>query len=244
METPHTQLLERYFDGLLSPKEIEELNQLRQTDEAVQQEFELFEKAHQAVKLSTVIALKSEIKEIHQNMGTTKPSKVIPLIRLGIAASVLCILGIAFYAQRYSNQNLYEKAFSPVGDYVTNMDSDLSELEKAMSLFDQQQFDRASLAFENIYLETGDQVALFYAGHSHYQAGELHQAIESLEKISNSYRSEAQWYAALAYLKMDDTQNTLRMLEVILDQNEDEKFVLKATKLKNEMNSPLRNLVF
>jgi hypothetical protein len=34
--------------------------------------------------------------------------------------------------------------FTPVGDYVTNRDNDLSEMETAMKLFDQAEYDRAS----------------------------------------------------------------------------------------------------
>ncbi|MBL4708771.1 MAG: tetratricopeptide repeat protein [Flavobacteriales bacterium] len=245
MNTNYTTLIERYFDQLLSSEEMIEFEQLKKTDLDFLQEFELFEKSHQVIKLSTIIELKAEIRDIHQKMDTSaKTSRLIKFRRMGIAASVLFIVGLGLYAQQFSNQKLYDDAYTPVGDYITNMDKDISEMEEAMKFFDQQQFDRASELFNGIYATTGDQVALFYAGHSHYQAGRLDQAIESLNEVSNNYQAEAQWYVALAYLKLENVDNAISTLSSLIKNNKDEAFVLKAKKLKGELISPLRKLLF
>lgn len=245
METKYTSLIERYFDQLLSPEEIVEVERLKKTDLNFQQEFKLFEKSHQAIKLAAIISLKEEIKEIHQKMDTsTKKPRIIQFRRMGIAASILVLVGFGFYAQQFSNQNLYDAAFTPVGDYVTNMDDDLSEMEKAMKFFDQQQFDNSIQLFNSIYNTTGDQAALFYEGHSYYQAGRMQEAIESLNKVSNNYQPEAKWYVALAYLKMENEDSALKTLASIIRNNQDEAFVLKAKKLENDLLSPLRRFAF
>lgn len=245
METKYTTLIERYFDQLLSPEEIAEIEQLKKTDSDFLQEFELFKKTYQAVELSTVINLKAEIKGIHQKMDSpTKSAKIVQLRWIGIAASILLLAGFGFYAQQFSNQNLYSEAFTPVGDYVTNMDNDLSALEKAMEMFNKQQFDSASQLFHKIYATTGSQVALFYEGHTYYQTGRLQHAIKILNKVSNNYKPEAQWYVSLAYLKMEDNTNTIKTLNAIINDNQDEAFVIKAKKLKGQLTSPLRKLVF
>jgi len=245
METKYTSLIERYFDQLLSPEEVDKVEQLKKTDSDFLQEFELFEKAHQALKLSTIIDLKAEIKGIHQKMDSSKRvGKIVKLRWVGIAASILLLVGFGFYAQDFSNQSLYSEAFTPVGDYITNMDNDLSELEKAMELFNKQQFDSSGQLFSKIYATTGNQVALFYEGHAHYQVGRLEQAIKILNKVSNNYKPEAQWYIALAHLKMGDDANAIETLNVIINNNQDEAFVLKAKKLKRKLTSPIRKLVF
>jgi tetratricopeptide (TPR) repeat protein len=244
METKYTEFIERYFDGLLSPEELRDFDRLKKTDQVFQEELDLFEKTHKALRLHTINSLKSEIRQIHKSTGTAKQSKVLPLIRYGIAASVLLLVGIGFFAQQYSNQNIYEESYIPVGDYITNMDNELSDLEKAVTFFDQQQFDSAVVAFQQIYFETGDQLALFYQGQSLYQKGELTQAIECLRRVSNNYEPEAQWYVALAYLKMDNAEKTLQVLDRIISKNEDEKFVLQAKTLKQKLQHPLRKLVF
>lgn len=244
MDTKYTTLIERYFDQQLSPEEKVEVEQLRATDLDFQEEFELFEKANQAVQLATAINLKEEIKDIHDSMEATSATPIFTFRRIGIAASVLLIVGFGVYAQQYSNQNLYDEAYAPVGDYVTNMDNEISQLEKAMELFDQQQYDNAQRAFNQIYTTTGDQIALFYAGHCHYQAGKFEEAISALSKIDNNYQAEAQWYIALAYLKLEKLDNTNNVLQSIIDNKQDEAFVLKAKRLKEQLASPLRILAF
>jgi len=245
METKHTLLIERYFDQLLSPEEMAKVEQLKKTDSDFLQEFELFRKTYQALKLSTIIDLKADIKEIHQRMGSsTRVARIVKLRWMSIAASILLFVGLGLYAQQFSNQNLYNEAFTPVGDYVTNMDNDLSEMENAIELFNNQQLDSAGQLFNKIYATSGVQSALFYEGHTHYQAGRLEQAIKSLNKVSNDYKPEAQWYISLAYLKMEDEANTLKTLNAIINNNQDEAFVLKAKKLKRKLTRPIRKLVF
>jgi len=243
METEYTSLIERYFDNLLSPEEMTRVEQLRKTDLNFQEEFELFEKAHQAIKFSTIIDLKAEIKGIHQGMNdSSKEAKTINLRWIAVAASILIIVSVGLYAQQFSNQNLYSEAYTPVSDYITNMDGDLSEMEKAMKFLDQKQFDSASYLFNNIYATTGEQSALFYAGHSHFQAGRIEKAIESWNKVSNNYQAETQWYVALAYLKLGNTENSLKTLTAIITKKEDEVFVRRAEKLKEKLSSPFRKL--
>lgn len=245
METAHTQLIERYFDELLSPEEIDKVEKLKSLDSNFLQEFELFEKAHKAIKLSTVIDLKSEIRGIHEKMDSPKKiNKVIKLRWISIAATILLIIASSFYIQQFSNENLYNEAYEPVDDYVTNMDNDLSEMEKAMDLFNKQQFDDASQLFNKIYTTTGKQVALFYEGHSLYQSGKLDAAIKALSKVSNNYQAEAQWYASLIYLKKGNTTKALEILNLIINDNKDEAFVLRAKKLQEKLRSPFRNLIF
>ena len=247
METKFTTLIERYFDELLSPEDIRKVEQLKNTDSDFLKEFELFEKSHQAIKLSTIINLKAEIKEIHKRMdGSAKSNKVIQFWWGRVAASIIILVGvgIGFYAQKFSNQNLYDESYTLVGDYITNMDEELSEMEIAMQFFDKQQFDLSTQLFDKIYTATGDQIALFYTGHSHYQAGRMEQAIKSLNDVSNNYQPEAQWYVALAYLKMEDTVGTIRTLEYIISNNQDKVYVLKAKKLADKLRSPLRMFTF
>lgn len=244
METKYTEFIERYFDGLLSAEEMKDFDRLKSNDEEFLKELELFKKANQAVRLSTIISLKSDIKQIHKDMEEVKKPRIISLIRIGVAASILLVVGIGFYAQSYSNRNLYNEAFSPVGDYITNMDDEFTDMEKAMELYDRNQFEKAKLLFTQVYDSTGDQVALFYVGHCEYQAGNMQKAIQDLSKVSNSYESEAQWYIALAYLKINDVDRSINMLDNIIDGNQDEKFTVKARQLKEKLSSPLRKLVF
>ncbi len=245
MDTQYTTLIERYFDQLLSPEEELRFEQLKKTDPDFQAEFELFEKSHQALKLATIVHLKEEIKELHDNLPTSSNRPVIyRLGRLSIAASLLCIVGLTWYAQQFSNSNLYENAYTPVGDYITTMDNEFSDIEKAMKLFNDKNFDEATASFQRIFNQTGEQVALFYTGQSLFQANKPEEAITVLNQVTTNYKAEAQWYIALAYLKLDKDIKAQKVLEKIISEQEDDAFVLKATKLKDQLSSPFRVIAF
>ena len=156
---------------------------------------------------------------------------------------LLLSIGLGFYAQQFSNQNLYEETYSPVGDYITNMDDDLSDMENAMKFFNNRKFDTAEQLFHKIYGTTRDQAALFYLGQSQYEAHKFEQSIRSLSRVTSNYQPEARWYMALAYLKLEDENNMQKTLDMIIASGDDEAFTLKAKRLKRKIKSPLRRLV-
>jgi predicted Zn-dependent protease len=247
METKYTLLIERHFDGELSTEETSEVQRLNETDAEFQKEFQLFEKANRAIKLLTIKDLKEEIKAIHQSEKFSNEPKKSSFGFMKIAASIMLIamVGIGFYSQNYSNQNLYEENYAPVDDYITNMDPLMTEMEKAMELFNKQDYNGALEAFASIErAEPLNQEAKFYFGQSLLNIGENDQAITTLSEVTGSYRAEALWYAALTQLKTSKEEDAKATLNKITSEKTDTAFVLKAERLLNKLNSPLRKLVF
>ena len=244
MKENYRDLIERYFDDQLSEEERGEVERLRTSNVDFQQEFELFEKANKAVKISTLLDLKADVKSIHQEMKAPKQGKSINLKWWSLAAGIALLVGLWSYAQQFSNANIYADAYTPVEDYVTNMDQTVSEMERAMELLDHKDYDKAISAFEKLYSSTGNLTALFYEGHCYYEVGEYTKAIDHWNKVTNEYQPEAQWYTALVYLKLDDVERAKASLNQIVEAAADEKFVLKAKELNSKLSSPFRVLVF
>ena len=247
METKYTPLIERYFDEELTSEEISEVQRLNETDVDFQKEFQLFEKANKAIKLLTIKDLKEEIKEIRQEIKASNQPKQSSFGFMKIAASIMLIAmaGIGFYSQNFSNQNLYEESYTPVGDYITNMDDDMTEMEKAIELFNKEDFNGALEAFAAIErAEPLNQEAKFYFGQSLLNTDKNEQAITALSEVTGDYRAEALWYAALTQLKINKEFNAKSTLNKIVSEKTDSAFVIKAEKLKSKLNSPLRKLVF
>lgn len=245
METQYTTLIERYFDEQLSQTEIAEYNQLLESNEDFQKEVELFEKAHQVVRLKHISDMKERVRNIRQAQTEASTSGGLGLMKIAASILLIAAVSIGFYAQQFETGKLYQEAYSPAGDYITNMDAEMTPLEKAMEFYNKGDFETAIDAFATIEgKDPRNQEAKFYLGQSLLQAGQNEQAIETLLEVSGDYHPEALWYAALTQLKTGKEADALETLNHIIDENEDEAFVLKARGLKSKLESPLRKLVF
>jgi TolA-binding protein len=245
METKYTTLIERYFDKELSPEEIAQVAKFRERDVDFQKEFELFEKANKVISLLTISDLKEEIKVLREHK-ISNSQKVSSLRGMKVAASILllAVVGVGFYAQQFSSKSIYDNSYFPAGDYITNMDAEMSTMEKAMELYNKESFLAAIDAFAEIgNTNPENQVAKFYLGQSLLQAGQDEQAIKTLSEVSGDYQPEALWYVALTQLKMGNDAVALETLERIISANKDEAFVIKAKGLKRKLNSPFRKLL-
>jgi TolA-binding protein len=245
METKYTALIERYFDNELSPEEIAQVVKLNETEVDFQKEFELFEKANEAIKLLTLSDLKEDIKVLREKQTENTP-RFRSLSWMKVAASILllAVVGVGFYAQQFSNESIYDSSYVTADDYITNMDAEMSAMEKALELYNKKDFSAAIDAFTEIEnTNPENQVAKFYLGQSLLQAGQDEQAIKTLSQVSGDYHPEALWYVALTQLKMDNEAAALQSLERIISENKDEAFVIKAERLKRKLNSSFRKLV-
>ena len=242
MDTQYTPLIERFFDGELSPTEVKQYEELLETNEEFQKEVDLFEKAIKLLRLKNISDLKDSVQRI--DASRSKSTSTVGWMKIAASIMLLAVVGMGFYSQKFSNDNLYKDAYSPANDYITNMDADLTSIEKALELYNTKQYPEAVGAFTTIELsEPQNQIAKFYLGQSLLQMDQMEQAIKTLDKVSGDYWSEAKWYVALALLKQGKEAEAKKILLDIMDADEDEAFVLKAERLQNKINSPLRKFV-
>jgi len=244
METQYTTLIERYFDEDLSPAELSEYQELLETNEDFQKEVALFEKAHHVIKLKHISDMKDRVQSIRQKQTTTAKSSNFSGLKIAASILLLAVVSIGFYAQQFDTDKLYQDAYTPAGDYITNMDAEMSPLEQAMELYNKEEYEQAIDAFATIEgKDPQNQVAKFYLGQSLLHNEQNEQAIETLLEVSGDYHPEALWYAALTQLKIGKEADARESLDHIITENEDEAFVLKAERLLKKLDSPLRNFV-
>ena len=243
METQYTTFIERYFDKDLTATELIEYQELLETNLDFQKEVELFEKALKAIKLKHISDMKDHVRSIRNKKINSSTSSKLGWMRIAASIVLLAVVGLGFYAQQYKASKLYENAYAPAGDYITNMDADMSTMEKAMELYNKEELTAAIEAFAEIEnTNPENQVAKFYLGQSLLQAGQDEQAIKTLSQVSGDYHPEALWYVALTQLKMGNETAALESLDHIIEENRDEAFVIKAGRLKRKLNSYFRKL--
>jgi len=188
--------------------------------------------------------MKDRVQSIREKQISSSKTSNFGWMKVAASVMILAVVGLGFYSQSYSNEKLYEDAYTPAGDYITNMDSEMSDMEKAIELFNKERFSEAVNAFAKIESrEPLNQEAKFYLGQSLLQGNQQEQAIATLSEVTGSYRAEALWYAALTQLKSSkEEEDAKATLNKIIIEKTDSAFVIKAEKLLNKLNSPLRRL--
>ena len=242
----YTELIERYFDGLLTAEEQSQFGKLKSTDSEFQEEFAVFEKAQMILELDALRELKENARKLDKEISIVPKKNSTNWMKIAASILLIAVVGTVFFAQNsYSNEGLYEMAYTPVGDHISDLGSGKTDLESAMQLYNKKEYKKAIEAFSAIEnVEPKNQVAKFYLGQSLLLDGQSMQGIYTLLEVSGDYQPEALWYAALGQLKENNTENCISILNQIIEEDQDATFVRKAIKLKSKLESSLRKLVF
>lgn len=242
----YTELIERYFDGLLTTEEQSRFEELQATDSEFQAEFAVFEKAQMILELDALRELKENARKLDKEISIVPKKNSTNWMKIAASILLLAVVGATFYAQNsYSNEGLYEMAYTPAGDHISDLGGGKTALESAMQFYNKKEYKDAIDAFAAIEsAEPQNQVAKFYLGQSLLFDGQNTQGINTLLEVSGDYQPEARWYASLAQLQGDDENGCLETLNQIIEADQDATFVNKASKLKAKLNSQLRKLVF
>lgn len=224
-------LIDRYFENSLSPKEQILFNDLLQNNLEFKTEF-LFQK-----DLKKIIAvkqqedLKSTLIEIEGRSQKNSRLILIPK-KWMVAASLLIVtsLGIWGIKSSYfpSNEAVYEDYFEPSRNTIQPIvrGENLNTIEyRAFVAYEAQNYHKAINLFNSV--ENPDKVYInFYKGISYLAINKTEEAIgllkpiselNNLEGMNKGFNKKAQWYLALAYIKINDEQNAATELEEIIN---------------------------
>jgi tetratricopeptide (TPR) repeat protein len=172
---------------------------------------------------------------------TSKPSKGLFIV-FGILISV--VLGaVTFFFFFFSNtnlkSNLFTENFEPLPDVIVNRNEEENDLLTiGMAAYSHQDYTIAALHLEQFLnrensSETNKRNAPIYIGIAHLAIGNANTAIQNFNKITQEnplFRESAEWYIALAYLKIKDYENCAKQLKII-QSNPQHEYHLEGEKL-------------
>jgi len=175
----------------------------------------------------------------HKTQKKTTPKRFAPL---GIAASVILLLGtIFFFNQGVNNQELFDDYYTSYPNIYTQKgasDDDKTLFEKTMILYDAKQYPLAQQNFETINSEreltNGER---FYYGITLLEVNDTKNALAQFKNISNTSSplyKDAQWYLALCYVK----GNHVNKAKVVLTKLQE----IVGTKKQDEIKTILNQL--
>ena len=115
----------------------------------------------------------------------------------------------------YENVNAYLQAKSEKSSLLPYTMDQL--LKDALKRFNKAQYKKADALFEELIgYNSTDINALFYSALSNYYTGKPSVAIERLNMVlkskNNVFQQEAEWYRALSYAKLEETQQAISLL--------------------------------
>jgi tetratricopeptide (TPR) repeat protein len=156
----------------------------------------------------------------HRARALLKPARA---HYLALAATLVVGLGAGLYLTRQSpGQQLFAEHFEPYPSTrpLVRGEAPKDPLSDALARYEARDYESALRALEEILARQPDEpTALFYSGIASLCLGQPRPAASSLERVlvlgGTDYRAPAEWYLALAHLRMDDRDEARARLERI-----------------------------
>ena len=224
-------LIDRYFENSLSPKEQQLFNDLLQNNSEFKTELEFQKDLKKIISQKQQEDLKSTLIEIESRSQKSSRLMLIPK-KWMIAASLLILtsLGIWGIQSTYfpSNEAIYANYFEPSRNTVQPIvrGENLNTIEyRAFVAYEAQNYHKAINLFNSVQSPNKAYIN-FYIGISYLALNKPEEAIEVLKPISKQttlegkqkdFNKRAQWYLALAYVKINDEQNAMSELKEIIN---------------------------
>ena len=165
---------------------------------------------------------RNAFKKNFKSAGTSRKWNLFPVA----AVFALLIIGIAsvIIILNSGNRDLYSEYYKPYKDILTTRGEHDEQMTLAMNYYNSGDYSNAEIVFLEI-TESANQPGFsgFYLAQSQMAQGKYGIAIENLKRLSEyeyPMQSHAQWYIALAYLKLNQKQEALMYLNKIIKSEE------------------------
>ena len=197
----------------------------------------------------------SFFKELDQSADAQEETKVVkmfpmkPILSIAASLLILAFAGLWYFNDSPSNEELYQIHYAIAKDEISSdisaelseigfsegNDESLLELQNSMALFNKNEYSAFIASTENlIHLDDlshyKDQI-LFYQGLAHMELGQFEKALEHFNYIEGTDRTS--WYKALCYLKIEDKEQVLKIIEEDLIKSE--RYADDAMKIKDSL---------
>jgi tetratricopeptide (TPR) repeat protein len=225
MDTPD--LLNRYFEGSLSPEENKAFQEALDADPVLKEEW-LFRKELQA---GLHILQRKQDKELLRKWDAERKNRF-PVKKLLAVAALFAVIALIYWV--YSGQQQHNKLYTDYFQAYPNVihpivrgettDTGNGTIRQAFQFYEQGNYEAAGKLFEQVNKLNQEDYTLFYAAICRMETGEMKQAIQIFESIQwkkdeYSLKSWAEWYRALAYLNSDQTQLAKEILSALSKEN-------------------------
>lgn len=222
------ELIDKYFENSLTPKEQNSFNDLLQNDKEFKTEF-LFQKDLQKViAINRREGIKQDLQQFEKEFQ--KKTKGTFFNKWLIAASIALLIGFGlwFVKDSYfpSNEQLYAQNFEPYRNIVQPIvrgESPKTIEYSAFVAYENKDYHKAINLFNSV-TNPNETSIQFYKAMSFLSLNKTDDAIQTLlpiatlkevESSSKNFTEMANWYLGLAYLKNDNLEKALSQFSIV-----------------------------
>ena len=246
MEEMYEQI-ERYVENELSESDRQAFETACLSDNSLMQELAFYLSSRQAVISVQEDQLKQTWIDTYSN---NRPSgRKIPFYPL-LAAAIFIILLLTYFGyhavQPRDMASLYI-SYHEVSEVSVVRGPDSAVFQEADSLYNEKLYQKAIPVYLKVLelpiSDTAQNRARYYLGHSYLNTDQPRAAIEAFEQIDTTYQytKDAQWYIALAYIKLKRPQQASGQLDKLLEDPGSNYYSKKANALKRELQKVIKD---
>jgi len=222
-------LIDRYFENSLSPKEQKFFNDLLQNDSAFKDEFLFQKNLKQVIRASQQEELKSKLSQIEEKAQKNNRFMIIPK-KWMVAASLALIttFGVWTVKSLYypSHEAIYETYFQVDRNTIHPVvrGESIKTIEfRAFVAYEAHDYYKAINLFNSVK-NPDEAYIIYYKALSFLAVDKTDEAISLLSLVainsksdsaSVSFKEKANWYLAMAYLKNNETEKAISRLSLI-----------------------------
>ncbi|WP_452232508.1 tetratricopeptide repeat protein [Lacinutrix sp. MEBiC02595] len=183
------------------------------------------------LKSNEAKALQASVKKVNDSFVKERPfNKKNYFSYLAIAASIIVFVGYFVFSDSPTNLEVYSdyNDWSNLPSLTSRGDSDNILLVNGEKAFLNKEYQEAVVYFEDFLTTTNtNATALLYYGISNIELGNYEKALDAFNQLISSETldsSKGYWYKMLTYLKMEDKANSIKQLELIVQDSGNYKF--------------------
>jgi len=225
-------LIDRYFDNSLSPKEQLLFNDLLQNSEDFKNEFVFQKDLKKVIALNQRENLKSTLQQFEDN--AIKNTKILFLSKKWlIAASLALLIGLGFWFVKntyfISSEKLFTQNFEPYRNIIQPIvrgESSNTIEYRAFLAYENNDYHKAINLFNSVNNQDATYVS-FYKAMCYLSLDKTTEAINllepiilssNLEEMDKKLSEKADWYLALAYLKTGENKKAVSKFLIVKDR--------------------------
>jgi len=221
------ELIDKYFENTLTPKEQLLFNDLLHSDKDFKSEFVFQKDLKKVISITQTENLKSMLQGFEKELSNNSKVFFLPKKWL-IAASIILLIGFGFWfinnSYFPSNEKLYARNFEPYRNIIQPVvrGKNINSIEyKAFVAYENKNYHKAINLYNSVDNTDADYIQ-FYKAMCYLSLDKTNEAINLLLPVATSnnqsdknFNEMANWYLGLAYLKNEENKKALSQFSLI-----------------------------
>lgn len=224
--------IERYNCGEMSESEKNWFEKELEGNDKLRNEVRLRKQTDNILKNQDVISLRSKLSRIEMDRKAIIPAPRFSRGKVFKSAAVITIIVLLGSVTLFNQKNLstdellkpYDKPYQPSSGQRSVQIRNNEDFMQGLEYFNTSDYENAALYFTKVVeANPKDMAATLLSGISNYEETRYSEAKVSFGKViddnKNLYIDQAQWYLAECYIRTEENEKAVNLLEAIKNEN-------------------------